>query len=122
MEIMRFMIPYLDTEDIQDEDLIKLHRKYWAFIAANELKYKPMIVNSRGDNPNIMHDCFLCEYAHRQIKREKIPFKFCSYCPSKKKETTNGCLDGLYKEWCESDDDLIEKALEIAMVEMEETL
>lgn len=113
-----FVVPYLDVDDIPDEELIRLHRKYWAFIAAFEYYVKPLIVNPRNVPLDIKNGCFLCEYAYR--KQPGVGFKMCSDCPSILKwAPKRGCLGGLFSNWNDFKSST-ENALAIATVEMED--
>lgn len=127
------------------EETIKRHREMWNWIAdqvesgeidlntfddIHELKIKAIQTLHSEDENNIRNDCYLCDYASRQLYYYFITPNsicgvrdrcFCYYCPlgHDKNPNPSKCLNGLYGDVCdffcfEKFDEFIKLAREIA--------
>lgn len=83
MKQLDFVLPYEKSEDIPDEELLRLHKEYWTFIARNGLSDKPYIKNESGEPIWIRTCCFLCEYARRKAGTD-ARYMCAKFCPVKK--------------------------------------
>lgn len=93
-----FQINYTSLQDINDVELINLHRKYWKFIADRCLTYKPAITNIDGEIIYVNNRCFLCEFDSRNSCGYDNFISKCDYCPADFIQG-HGCLGGLYNYW-----------------------
>lgn len=123
----KFIIDFENVDDIPDEELLILHKKYWAFIADTGLAAKPDIVLKNGKRARIINCCFLCEYAQRKQLKEYTRQHICYYCPCVKyKGIAFGCtnvLDSPYIKWLKVIDQANARkyAYEIAELKLVET-
>ena len=83
----------------------ELHEELWLWLAENPKSLKedwPRWKFQDGDIPEIIADCFACEYEDRHTHKDEYchcPLDFPNW------EITHGgsdCLNGLYDKWCDA--------------------
>lgn len=117
-----FEVPFNSIEEISDDQLVELHRKYWNYIANKQLNTKPTICGKDGKLLHVSSSCFLCEFARRHTPPNR-GLKDCEYCPAKFYKVFaegSGCLGNLYHRWSDAYDieDITKYARKIANIPM----
>lgn len=105
---MVFQLSFKNKEEIEDFQLLQLHKSYWDFIAKHNLVIKPTIVNMIQEPMYIQNECFLCEYVIRQVIKKHIDDPFfdkCQLCPAIRIRSNKRCLGGLYSSWLTSSEE-----------------
>ncbi len=108
------------TYNITRNAALELHRKQWTMLKFNPALEKSEVVEKLGyaDAGTILHNCFLCHYAHQEARSSGMsshecdtpgPKNRCKFCPVVWPQGTCVPISGnprtgnLYSDWTHTD-------------------